>query len=108
MSADVAVVGLAGLGRRLVTDLASAGHKVVAYNRSASRPVGLPLGVIRTTSIPELVQLLAPPRRVLLAVEAGRAPDDAIEQLAPRLEPGDMIVDAGNSHFADTTRRSHA
>jgi 6-phosphogluconate dehydrogenase len=108
MSTDVAVVGLGELGRRLVTDLASAGHLVAACNRSAGRAVGLPPGVERTTSIPELVQLLAPPRRVILAVEAGRAPDDAIEQLVPRLEPGDVIVDAGNSHFADTTRRSRA
>ncbi len=112
MSADVGVVGLGGLGQRLVADLLAANHEVVAYNRGAERAERVlseydgGARVARASSTAELVQRLTPPRRVILAITSGRAPDDVLDQLVPLLEPGDGIVDAGNAHYADTTRRS--
>src|SRR5690606_24988292 len=57
-------------------------------------------------SIEELVQSLAKPRKIMLMVKAGKAVDDFIEQLIPHLEPGDIIIDGGNTNYPDTDRRT--
>jgi 6-phosphogluconate dehydrogenase len=62
--------------------------------------------VIGAHSIEEMVALLKKPRRVMLMVKAGKAVDDFIEQILPHLEPGDIIIDGGNSLYEDTTRRT--
>jgi 6-phosphogluconate dehydrogenase len=59
-----------------------------------------------TYSLEELVSMLEKPRRVMLMVKAGAAVDELIEHLIPLLEPGDIIIDGGNSHFPDTIRRT--
>jgi 6-phosphogluconate dehydrogenase len=112
-AADLALVGLARLGQNLILSLADQGYDVVAYNRTTEKvdeflrgaAAGRP-NVVGARSVAEMVGLLSPPRTVLLAVAAGRATDELVEELVPHLEPGDLIVDAGNSHFADTTRRA--
>ena len=67
-----------------------------------------PQAIVGAHSIEELVGLLKRPRRVMLMVKAGEPVDDLIDQLVPHLEPGDIIIDGGNSHFPDTTRRTQA
>src|SRR6185369_14510043 len=62
--------------------------------------------VIGAHSLEEMVGLLKRPRRVMLMVKAGPAVDEFIEHLIPLLEPGDIIIDGGNSHFPDTIRRT--
>ena len=109
--AQIAVVGLATMGQNLALNIARNGFPVAVYNRSfdkteatlARADEGFRMAGARTPQ--ELASLLAKPRRVLLLVKAGQPVDDTIAQLLPHLEPGDMIIDAGNSHPDDTERR---
>src|ERR1019366_2757764 len=88
------------------------GFTVVAYNRTtekvdhflANEAKGTK--VIGAHSIAEMVSKLKKPRRVMMLVKAGKPVDEFIEQLLPHLEPGDIIIDGGNSLFEDTNRRT--
>jgi 6-phosphogluconate dehydrogenase len=106
---DAMQLGLIGLGRmgaNMVRRLVRDGHEVVVWNRSpgpvAEAAAG---GAIGTASIEELVGRLRKPRTVWLMVPAGIV-DDMIAQVAPHLEPGDILVDGGNSYYHDDLRRS--
>jgi 6-phosphogluconate dehydrogenase len=63
--------------------------------------------IIGTHTIEEFVGALARPRKAMLMIKAGRPVDEVIEQLIPLLEPGDIVIDGGNSFFGDTRRRTH-
>ncbi len=108
------VFGLAVMGQNLARNLARHGVPVAVYNRTTSRTDAFIAehgheGPIRPArSIAELVQAIAAPRPILIMVRAGPPVDEAITQLAPHLEPGDILLDGGNSFFADTQRRSRA
>ena len=111
-TADIALIGLAVMGQNLILNMNDHGFKVVAFNRTVSK-VDEFLGkeakgtnVIGAHSIEEMVQLLKRPRRIMLMVKAGQPVDEFIEQLIPHLEPGDIIIDGGNSLFEDTNRRT--
>ena len=110
-TADIAVIGLAVMGQNLILNMNDHGFTVVAYNRSVDKVDQFLANEARGTrvlgarSIAELVALLKRPRRVMLMVKAGQPVDDFIEQLLPHLEPGDIIIDGGNSLFDDTARR---
>jgi 6-phosphogluconate dehydrogenase len=113
IEADVAVIGLARLGRDLTLRLADHGYAVVVHNRTVEKvedflsgPAAGRRNVTGAGSVEQMLGQLSPPRKVMLTITAGRAPDEVIEQLLPHLEPGDAVVDAGNSHFADTERRT--
>jgi 6-phosphogluconate dehydrogenase len=93
--------------------MADHGYKVVAFNRTVSKVDEFlneagkgHKNVIGAHSIEEMVKLLKRPRKIMLMVKAGKAVDDFIEQLLPYLEPGDLLIDGGNSHFPDTIRRT--
>lgn len=109
---DIGLVGLAVMGENLILNKASKGYTVTAYNRSVDKVDAFLEGrakgkTIRgARSIEELVQSLAKPRKIMLMVKAGQAVDDFIEQLIPHLEPGDIIIDGGNTHYPDTDRRT--
>ena len=109
--ADLALIGLAVMGQNLILNMNDHGFTVVAYNRTVAKvdefleKEARGTKVIGAHSIPEMVSLLKKPRRVMLMVKAGSAVDDFIEQLLPHLEPGDIIIDGGNSLFEDTNRR---
>ncbi|MCW5852516.1 MAG: NADP-dependent phosphogluconate dehydrogenase [Anaerolineae bacterium] len=112
-SCDIAVVGLAVMGQNLARNIASRGFRVAVYNRTASRTEELiqahpEAGLVPAYDLPSLVQLLKSPRRVLLMVQAGKPVDAIIEQLTPLLDPGDILIDGGNSFFPDTERRAVA
>src|SRR3989440_1176536 len=110
--ADIALIGLAVMGQNLILNMNDHGNVVVAFNRTVSKVDDF-LGkeakgtnVIGAHSIEEMVSLLKKPRRVMLMVKAGKPVDEFIEQLIPLLEPGDIIIDGGNSLFEDTNRRA--
>src|SRR5712671_1151256 len=109
---DIALIGLAVMGQNLILNMNDHGSTVVAYNRTVSKvdeflnKEAKGTKVIGAHSIPEMVSLLKHPRRVMLMVKAGPPVDEFIEQLLPHLEPGDIIIDGGNSLFQDTIRRA--
>ena len=109
---DVGLIGLAVMGENLALNIESRGYRVAVYNRTTSkvdefisgRANGLNFAGCHT--IPELVANLAKPRKVMLMVKAGPAVDDLIETLLPLLSKGDVIIDGGNTYYADTERRT--
>lgn len=110
--ADLGLIGLAVMGQNLVLNMADHGYHVAVFNRTTSKVDEFINGpakgtsVIGTHSMEELVASLSSPRKVMLMVKAGEVVDRFIELLIPLLEPGDVIIDGGNSHFPDTTRRT--
>jgi 6-phosphogluconate dehydrogenase len=111
-SADIGLIGLAVMGQNLVLNMADHGYTVAVYNRTAERTEAFLAGpaagttVIGTTSLEELVGALATPRKVMMLIKAGPAVDDVIERLVELLDPGDVIIDAGNSRYTDSIRRA--
>ena len=106
------LIGLAVMGQNLALNVESKGFPTVVYNRTAERTrkfmaeraVGRKIAA--AYSVEEFVEMLEPPRRIMLMVKAGPPVDEVIQQLAPLLEPGDLVIDGGNSHFRDTERRA--
>jgi 6-phosphogluconate dehydrogenase len=111
---EIGVVGLGTMGQNLARNLASRGVGVAVYNRTRRRTDEFMAahsreGVFRPAgSLEELARILKPPRAILLMVKAGSAVDEAIDSLTAVLEPGDTIIDGGNSLFHDTRRRAAA
>jgi 6-phosphogluconate dehydrogenase len=111
-SADIALIGMAVMGQNLILNMNDHGYKVVAYNRTVSKVDDFLNNGAKDTqvagahSVEEMVGMLKIPRRVMLMVKAGDAVDEMIEHILPYLEPGDIIIDGGNSLFTDTNRRT--
>jgi 6-phosphogluconate dehydrogenase len=111
MPFDIAVYGLGVMGRNIALNMADHGIRVAAYNRTASVTesfvAGLPpdTGITPFYDLGELTSALQTPRRIFLMAKAGKVVDDIIAALLPHLEPGDVIIDGGNSYFKDTQRR---
>jgi 6-phosphogluconate dehydrogenase len=109
--ADIAVIGLAVMGENLILNMANHGFTVAAYNRTVSKVDDFLGGrakgksIVGAHSLEEMVRLLKRPRRIMMMVKAGGAVDAMIAQILPLLEPGDILIDGGNSHFPDTERR---
>ena len=110
--ADIGLIGLAVMGQNLVLNMADHGFRVAVFNRTTSKVDEFLDGpakessIIGTHSMEELVASLTVPRKVMLMVKAGEVVDHFIEMLIPLLEPGDVIIDGGNSHYPDSTRRT--
>jgi 6-phosphogluconate dehydrogenase len=103
---DLGFVGLGRMGGNMVTRLQRGGHKVVAYDRSADAVTAAAgSGARGTNSLDDLVNALAPPRTVWVMVPAGAPTESTISALAAKLQPGDLIVDGGNSRYKDDVRR---
>ncbi len=109
---DIGLIGLAVMGENLVLNMESKGFRVAVYNRTVEKVDkfingrGKGKNFTGCHSIEELVASLKRPRKMMLLVKAGSAVDDFIDKLLPHLEPGDIIIDGGNSHFPDTIRRA--
>jgi len=109
--ADIGLWGLAVMGQNLTLNMESKGFTVAVYNRTLqkvkdfaeSRAKGK--NIVPTYKTKDFIDALARPRKVMIMVKAGEAVDMVIEQITPFLEKGDIIIDGGNSHFADTSRR---
>ena len=112
--ASIGVVGLGVMGRNLVLNIERNGFHVAVYNRTQSKMHAFLEGdaagkqITGSDSYTTLMGLLEKPRCVLLMVTAGDAVDAGIAEIKPYLEPGDIIIDGGNSYFMDTERRSIA
>jgi len=117
--ADIGIIGLAVMGENLALNMAGRGFTVAVHNRTvpgveegvverfmAGRGKGKDL--IGEATLEGFVRALASPRKVMMMVKAGKPVDELIERLAPLLDRGDILIDGGNSHFADTVRRAQA
>lgn len=110
--ADIGLIGLAVMGENLVLNMESKGYTVAVYNRTVEKVDnfingrGKDKNFIGAHSLEELVNSLETPRKVMMLVKAGAPVDNFIDQLIPLLEPGDIIIDGGNTHFPDTVRRT--
>ena len=110
--ADIGLIGLAVMGENLVMNMESNGFTVAVFNRTVSRVDAFTNGramgkrIIGCHSLQELIGSLKKPRKIMMMVKAGQAVDNLIDSLIPLLEPGDILIDGGNSHFPDTIRRT--
>jgi 6-phosphogluconate dehydrogenase len=113
-SCDIALIGLAVMGQNLVLNMNDHGYRVAVFNRTVSKVDEFLKDEAKGTkvagahSIPELVEALKKPRRLMLMVKAGETVDHMIESIVPHLEKGDIIIDGGNSLYTDTNRRTKA
>ncbi|MBP5335583.1 MAG: decarboxylating NADP(+)-dependent phosphogluconate dehydrogenase [Bacteroidales bacterium] len=112
MKSDIGLIGLAVMGENLVLNMESKGFRVSVFNRTVQKVDNFIQGrgagknIYGAHSLEDLVGSLKSPRKVFLMVKAGAAVDDYIEKLIPLLDKGDIIIDGGNTHFPDTTRRT--
>jgi 6-phosphogluconate dehydrogenase len=110
----IGVTGLAVMGANLARNIARRGTPVAVHNRTAARTrefmqaYGSEGAFTAAESLEDFVAALERPRRIIVMVKAGAPVDGVIEELAPLLDEGDIVIDAGNSHFADTKRRTEA
>ena len=108
---DIGVVGLAVMGENIIMNMESRGYSVSVYNRTAEKVTRFTEGrakdrrIYGYTSPKDFVMSLAPPRKILMMVKAGDAVDSTIAVLKDFLEPGDILIDGGNSNYMDTERR---
>jgi 6-phosphogluconate dehydrogenase len=111
---DFGLIGLAVMGENLVLNIERNGYSVAVYNRTAGKTndfltnQAVGKNITGTFSAEELVNQVKTPRKIMIMVKAGRPVDAVIEQLKPYLDPGDLIIDGGNSFYPDTERRSKA
>lgn len=114
MQADIGLIGLAVMGQNLVLNMEGKGYTVAVYNRTAQRTEEFAAQraqgkkIIPTYSLSDFVQALARPRKIMVMVKAGAPVDAVIDELLPLLEPGDIVIDGGNSYYQDTIRRAKA
>ena len=113
-TADIGLIGLAVMGENLVLNMESHGYTVAVFNRTTSKVDEFINGrgqgkkLVGTHSPADLVKALKRPRKIMIMVKAGPAVDAVIDELTPLLEPGDILIDGGNTHYPDTTRRARA
>jgi 6-phosphogluconate dehydrogenase len=112
--AQIGVTGLAVMGRNLARNFARHGYTVAVHNRSVERMRSLVAehgdegDFVPAETMADFVAALAVPRTVIVMVKAGGPTDAVIDELTELLAPGDIVVDAGNAHYADTRRREAA
>jgi len=108
---DIGLIGLAVMGENLVLNMDSKGFSVAVFNRTTEVTDKFAAGRAKdkkiqpTRTIEEFVGALTRPRKAMIMVKAGAPVDAVIQQIAPLLEKGDVIIDGGNSLFTDTQRR---
>ncbi|WP_455377487.1 phosphogluconate dehydrogenase (NAD(+)-dependent, decarboxylating) [Petrachloros mirabilis] len=104
---EIGFIGLGKMGLNMVTRLQRAGHRIVAYDRSAEAVnQAVAVGCERSTSIADLSQKLAPPRAVWIMVPSGAPTEATVQAVSDLLEAGDIVIDGGNTRFHDDVRRA--
>jgi len=104
---QLGMIGLGRMGANMTRRLLRGGHWVAAFDLSSDRVRALAdEGAAGVSSIDEMVQALAPPRAFWLMVPAGAPTEEMVGALASRLQPDDVIIDGGNTHFKDDVRRA--
>ncbi|MDD5333896.1 MAG: decarboxylating NADP(+)-dependent phosphogluconate dehydrogenase [Rhodoferax sp.] len=112
MPSQIGLIGIGLMGENLALNMADKGFSVSVFDLSPGKVERFVSGrgqgkkILGCQSVPELIASLALPRKIMLMVPAGKPVDEIIETLMPLLERGDIIIDGGNSHFSDTTRRT--
>ena len=112
--AEMGVLGLGVMGENLALNIEDHGYRVALWTHTAEKVQrfiersGANRRWVGTRTLEEFAAALARPRRILLMVKAGEPVDEMVERLAPSLEPGDVVIDGGNSFFRDTQRREAA
>jgi 6-phosphogluconate dehydrogenase len=108
--AQFGMIGLGTMGRNLVLNIADHGIPVCGYDRNPDQQKRLteegkdkPVQV--AASMQDFVNSLSAPRRIMMLVPAGKIVDAVIDEIAPLLQPGDILIDGGNSHYTDTDIR---
>ena len=102
---QIALIGLGKMGGNMVKRLLQGGHEVVGYDRDEKVVAGLVKeGMVGAASLKEVVEKLKGPRAVWVMVPAGAATEGTIKELADLMSPNDIIIDGGNSNFADSQR----
>ncbi|MEI6054730.1 MAG: decarboxylating NADP(+)-dependent phosphogluconate dehydrogenase [Lentisphaerota bacterium] len=109
--ADFGMIGLAVMGSNLAKNIESRGYTVAVYNREIDMldkfiESNKEKNFISASTYEELCRNLARPRKIMMMIRAGAPVDSVIDGLLPHLEKGDIIIDGGNSYFADTDRRT--
>jgi len=104
------LIGLGRMGANMARRLRRGGIEVVAWNRNpdVTRALAAETGALAVESLPELVAALVPPRHLWLMLPAGEVTDSHIDELAPLLARGDLLVDGANSWYKDSQRRAAA
>ncbi|MBA3250976.1 MAG: NADP-dependent phosphogluconate dehydrogenase [Geodermatophilaceae bacterium] len=111
---QIAVTGLAVMGSNLARNFARTGAQVIVHNRTTAKTDALIAehggegDFVHAASTQDMVDALDPPRRIMIMVQAGRPTDLVIDDIAPRLAPGDVVIDGGNARYTDTRRREAA
>jgi 6-phosphogluconate dehydrogenase len=109
---DIGLIGLAVMGENLALNIESRGYRVAVHNRTTSKVDEFMAGrakdrkFVGCHSIEDVVKNLAKPRKIMMMVKAGPAVDDLINSLVPLLKRGDILIDGGNTYYADTERRT--
>lgn len=104
------MIGLGTMGRNLLLNMADHGFAVAGFDKNPAQVAllekeGAGKPVTAFTSAPEFIQSLQTPRSIIMLVPAGKIVDNVIGEITPLLGKGDILIDGGNSHFTDTTRR---
>ncbi len=105
---DLGLIGLGVMGQNLALNFQNHGYSVVVYNRTEQKTrefVARHPEISAAYTVPDFIQALGQPRRILLMVTAGTAVDETMASLGNLLSRGDVLMDGGNSHFQDTERR---
>ena len=108
---DFGMIGLGTMGRNLLLNIADHGYKTIGFDKDITKTQLLESSATTGTivkgvgSLPEMIESLKPPAKIMMLVPAGPIVDAVIKDLIPLLKPGDIIIDAGNSHYTDTLKR---
>ena len=108
---DFGMIGLGVMGSNFLLNMADNGYKVIGFDLDAAKAKHLETEATPGTTVKgvntlaEMVSQLDKPRRIMMLVPAGKPVDNVIAGLLPMLEPGDVVIDGGNSHYTDTLRR---
>ena len=106
---QLAMIGLGRMGSNMVRRLVQGGHELVVYDLSTEGiKVVAAKGVRAARDLAGLAKELVPRRVIWVMVPAGAPVESTIEQLAPQLSPGDIVIDGGNSNYRDSLRRAEA
>ncbi len=114
MEYKIGLVGLGVMGRNLALNIERNGFPIAVWNRSPQKmhdfinEEGEGKAILGVETLSDLMASLEKPRRVILMVQAGASVDEVIDQIKPLMDPGDILIDCGNTYFTDTERRSKA
>ena len=114
MQYKIGLVGLGVMGRNLALNIERNGFPIAVWNRNTQKmrdfisEEGEGKTLLGVEMLPDLIAALEKPRRIILMVQAGAAVDEVIDQIKPLMDPGDILIDCGNTYFTDTERRTKA